>query len=354
MTRSARLAPQRIRAARGSPAPEKRSSSRRNSARSACRPGAMRPRSGRPRQAAEPLVAQRSASSWEMRSAPWCRRWSRKARRTSSMRFEESLLAEPSTPRPTGGAGALERGHLAAARGEDHVGGRAVADRDAGAAEAEDLGLVEPDAVGEPDAAVEPALALEVVDRPAAEAGLAPGVLVLGLGEVGVEADVVAGGERRRVAHQALGDRERRAGGERDLHHGAVAGLVIAGDQALAVGEDCLLGLDDRARRQAAVLAREAHRAAGQDDAQAKAAGFLDLEVDRVLEARPGRRSGGRSWWSCPRAGARPARRARRDGGARGAASPRSGRAPRARGTAACRSPAGRRGSASGRSGGGC
>src|SRR5215813_3355013 len=64
ITRSARCAPQSTSAASGSPWPEKRSSSSLNSARSAALPTAISPSSARPTQAAEPLVAQRSASLW--------------------------------------------------------------------------------------------------------------------------------------------------------------------------------------------------------------------------------------------------------------------------------------------------
>ena len=64
ITRSARCAPHSTKAAKGSPWPEKRNSSSLNSARSAALPTAISPSSGRPTQAAEPLVAQRSASLW--------------------------------------------------------------------------------------------------------------------------------------------------------------------------------------------------------------------------------------------------------------------------------------------------
>ena len=168
----------------------------------------MAPMSARPRQPAEPRVAQRSASWCETCSAPCIRRCSRKAWRTVSIRFELSLLAEPSTPRPTGAPGRLQPADRAAARGQDHVRGRAVADRDPGPAEPADLGLVEPDAVRQPDPVVEPADPLQIVDRPAAEALPAPGLLVLRLGEMGVQAHAVAGGEGRRC--RASGSRSPR------------------------------------------------------------------------------------------------------------------------------------------------
>ena len=70
MTLSARWAPHNKSAARGSPAPENRSSSSENSARSACVPARRVPISVLPRHLAEPSVAQRKASKWVIASAP--------------------------------------------------------------------------------------------------------------------------------------------------------------------------------------------------------------------------------------------------------------------------------------------
>ena len=55
-------------------------------------------------------------------------------------------------------------------------------------------------------------------------------------------------------------------------------------DQPLAVGEDRVLALDDGARRQAALVLAQAHAAAGGDQAHAERLGLLDLDVDRVVE----------------------------------------------------------------------
>ena len=145
-----------------------------------------------------------------------------------------------------------------------------MADGDPGPAQAADLALVEPDAVRQPDAIVEPADPFQIVHGPAAEPRLAPGFLVLRLGEVGVQPDAVARGQDAAVAHQALGDREGRAGGQRDLGHRPVAGLVIAADQPLAVGQDGVLALDHAAWRQPALVLAQAHAAAGGDQPHAE------------------------------------------------------------------------------------
>ncbi len=180
----------------------------------------------------------------------------------------------------------LKGGCLAAAGGEDHVGGRAMADRGAGPAEPGDLGLVEPDAMGQPDLVAQPAAAFQIVEGPAAEARPAPGLLVLAFRQMGVQAHAMARRQLGRVLHQALGDGERRAGGERDLDHGAVARLMMRPDQPLAIGQDDVFSLDHAARRQAALILGQAHRAAGQDHPQAERPGLRDLQVDRILQAR--------------------------------------------------------------------
>ena len=66
-----------------------------------------------------------------------------------------------------------------------------MADGDPGPAQTADLALVEPDPVRQPDAIVEPADPFQIVHGPTAEPRLAPGFLVLRLGEVGVQPDSV-------------------------------------------------------------------------------------------------------------------------------------------------------------------
>src|SRR5271169_3028347 len=69
---------------------------------SACLPGAITPISVRPRQCAEPSVAQRNASRCVTLAASYVNRLIITAWRTPSIKFELSLDADPSTPRPIG------------------------------------------------------------------------------------------------------------------------------------------------------------------------------------------------------------------------------------------------------------
>ncbi len=91
-------------AASGSlPAPAYESRRVSTSTRSAALPGSRLPTSSRPRQRAPPRVAsQKTSSAVSQRSGsrPW--RCASSAWRASASMFELSLLAEPSTPRPTG------------------------------------------------------------------------------------------------------------------------------------------------------------------------------------------------------------------------------------------------------------
>ena len=63
--------------------------------------------------------------------------------------------------------------------------------------------------VGEPHVAAQPAEFLDVLQRRAPEMFAAEGVLVMRLGQVGVQPDAAAAGEFCSVAHQVAGDRER-------------------------------------------------------------------------------------------------------------------------------------------------
>ena len=106
------------------------------------------------------------------------------------------MLAEPSTPSPTGAPARLERrtGQQPEARIMLEVGQWLIATW------ARPRRRISGSSNQMPWASqtrlVEPAEALEIVERAAAEARAAPGVLVLGLGEVGVQADLVPSGER--------------------------------------------------------------------------------------------------------------------------------------------------------------
>ena len=113
---------------------------------------------------------------------------------------------------------------------------------------------------------------------------MAEAILVFGFGKMGVQAQVEPSRQIGGLAHQRGGDGKRRAGGERDLHHRAFAALVMTLHHALAIGEDRVLVLHDRIRRQPAVALRQIHRPSGQQYAHAQTARGGDFDVDGVFE----------------------------------------------------------------------
>ena len=229
-----------------------------------------------------------------------------------------------------------------------------MADGHLGPAETADLGLVEPDAVRQPDAVVEPADPFQIVDRPAAEAGEAPVLLVPGLGQMGVQAHPVPRGERQLSRIRLSVTEKGEQGASATWVMRTVAGLVVARDQPLAVGQDLVLALDHGARRQSALVLAQAHAAAGGDQPHAECPGLLDLDVDGlaqrgvedVVMVAGGGGAGEQEFGQGDPHGKAQASPA--------SAAPRSGRGPPARGTAPCPGRAGRRGSGSGRNGGAC
>ena len=106
---------------------------------------------------------------------------------------------------------------------------------------------------------------------------------------------------------------ERRARGQRDPHHGPPCGVVVRGDQPLAVGEHLVVVLHHRVRRQPAVLGRDRHRAAGRVEPQPHLARRHDLGRPQVAAATRAPRTGGRCWW-CSRRGPAPPGPPRRTG----------------------------------------
>src|SRR5699024_10761006 len=99
------------------------------------------------------------------------------------------------------------------ARGQAHVRRRAVGHCGTGGAEAVDLVLVEVDPVGQPGPVAQPTAGLEVVRRALSEPLPAEVVLIDGLGQAGVQADVELSGQDRALAYEYGGHRERGAGG---------------------------------------------------------------------------------------------------------------------------------------------
>ena len=136
--------------------------------------------------------------------------------------------------------------------------------------------------------AVQPAALLEIVERPAAVYLLAELVLVLGLGQMGVQADIELVCKLGGRAHQRGRHRKRRAWRQRDLHHGVLAALVMFCHHARAVGQNRVLVLHHAVGRQAAVALRAVHRATRQQHAHAEPLRHRDLDIDGVLE--PGRK----------------------------------------------------------------
>ena len=108
--------------------------------------------------------------------------------------------------------------------------------------------------------------------------------------------------ELRRLRHQLLRDRERRAGRDRELHHPV---LVLEPGEPLGVGEDLVDRLDERVRRQPAVRLAEVHRPARGDDPHAELAAPPAPRPPRARSGRAGRRSGGRRPSCSPTARAR-------------------------------------------------
>jgi hypothetical protein len=102
---------------------------------------------------------------------------------------------------------------------------------------------------------------------------------------MGVQLAIVALGEPGGLAHQTFVDRKRRTGRERDADLRPGLGIVEQLQDALAVGEDRVLVLHHRIRRQAAVLLAAVHRAARHRHAQPERARLLDLDVDGVFQA---------------------------------------------------------------------
>ena len=128
----------------------------------------------------------------------------------------DSFDAEPSTPRPTGApaASSARTGAMPAPSRPFDVG--QCATPVPVARETADGVVGQVHAVRHPDVRAEPAEILGVLGRGAAELLPAERLLVVGLGEVGVQPDALLPGERRAVAHQLGGHGERRARRDRE------------------------------------------------------------------------------------------------------------------------------------------
>ena len=268
--------------ATGSSAPPSSSPSVRQTARSACLPGSSDPMSSRRRTAAPPRVPSRSASRTVIASPPSRPRATSSACFTSRNRSLRSFDADPSTPSPTRTPASVRSrtGATPAPRRRFEV-GQCATPVPVSPKRAMSVGR-EVDAVCAPDVVGEPAEPLEVLDRRAAVQLAAVRLLLDGLGEMRVQRQPEAACERRRLLHQASGDRERGAGRHRDLDAGAGARLVQLGRQPLGVGEHGVELLDQLVGREAAVGDAEVHRAARGDDADAELPRCLHLGLDET------------------------------------------------------------------------
>ena len=218
--------------------------------------------------------------------APWATRFKSNAWRASASMWELSFDALPSTPRPTGlparrsaSAGAMPEPSRMLEVGQCAIPTRARS-------QAGNLAAVEMDAVRNPGALVEPPAVPEKIQRPLAELSQAVILFVLGLGEVGVQADAVTLGQLGRRAHQPGGDGKRRARRQRDPQHRSGRGIVIFLDQPLAIVENLLFALDHRIGRQPSLALANAHAAARGMEADADAAGGCDFGVDQPVWPR--------------------------------------------------------------------
>ena len=157
--------------------------------------------------------------------------------------------------------------------------------RDAGPGPGEqrDFVRVELDAMGVPDAIPYPTQRLGVFAGPATEGVERPGHVLRVLRQMSMESHALVLGQRRRVAHEPAGNRERRAGGNADPDHRALGRVVEGVDEPDAVVDDVRLALDEAVGRQAAVALADAHRPARRVEPQAHRGG----RFDGVLQPHP-------------------------------------------------------------------
>ncbi len=166
------------------------------------------------------------------------------------------------------------------AAADQHVGAWALGNADAGASQPVDLGAARIDEMGDPGALAGPADPLEILHRRAAIDLGAVGVLVMVLGEMGMQPEIVGVGQPGGLRHDALGNRKQRTWRQRDTAHRTGPGVVIGLDQPHAVGQDVVLRLHHRGGRQPALLDRARHRAARGVETEADVPGRPELGID--------------------------------------------------------------------------
>lgn len=141
---------------------------------------------------------------------------------------------------------------------------------------------VEVHGVGDPHIGAKPIQIREVIHGPLAKFLEAKSFLVEGLRKVGMEENLMPSGKLCRFPHELGRHREGRAGSEGDAEHRPKIFVVVAEDEALAIGKDFFLGLDHILRGKAALFSGEGHGAAGGVEADPHCLRGLDLHVDEV------------------------------------------------------------------------
>ena len=279
-SRSTRCGPAKTRFATGSTAPPASSPSVAQTARSARLPGSSEPMSSRPSTAAPPRVPRRIASRAVIAPRPPRPRAQRSACLTSRNRSPRSFDAEPSTPRPTRTPASSSSRVRRDAGAEPHVRGRAVRDADALLARRSRC----PRRRGGRSARTrrrpssQPTSARYSTGGSRRARGSTRPPRRSRRGACAAEPEPAR--LLRRLGHQPLRHRERRARRGDDLHE---AVLVLSAAARSMSARIVVQLLDDRVGRQAALRRAEVHRAARGDDPQAELARRAQLRVEDRL-----------------------------------------------------------------------
>ena len=99
--------------------------------------------------------------------------------------------------------------------------------------------------------------------------------------DVGVEVNAIFPGQACRLAHEVKRYREGRARGHDHANHRSRLRIMDGLDGLLCVGQDVVLGLDNRVGWQPAVALAKRHRTAGQVHPERNTLGGLDLVGER-------------------------------------------------------------------------
>ena len=126
----------------------------------------------------------------------------------------------------------------------------------AGRAQADHLGIVDVNPMGQPDVVAHPTPLVEHLHWPTAEPFDAVVLFINRLAQVGVQTQAVPPGQLGGLHHEFGGHREGAARCDGHLHHVAV---VVAGDHRLSGGQDVVSVLHHVVRWQATLALPEVH-----------------------------------------------------------------------------------------------